>query len=223
MALPGAWIGPDAQFRRLQRDLARRSPDRAKSRCAKPSRAARLATVPIPGDSEQGDLELDHRAQFPRICPQAGRLPLTGPPSSCVAQVRGALRHVAELRVASHTSRMAEKLSPPNPPPSDGVVGFVHSGPKTRRRSPRRARIRRFRAGYRSFPFRTRKSMRGGSSCCRSRHGTTAADMSSRSPTPATDRYVGSVGIQPGSNPRRHAIGYMVAPESAAAASPLAA
>jgi RimJ/RimL family protein N-acetyltransferase/nitrite reductase/ring-hydroxylating ferredoxin subunit len=108
---------------------------------------------------------------------------------------------------------MAEKLSPPNPPPSDGVV-----------------RIRPFRAedapaiaaacqdpqvprwiplipvpytevDARRFILVSLQAWNDGS-------GYEFAIADAR-----TDRYVGSVGIQPGSNPRRHAVGYMVAPE----------
>lgn len=108
---------------------------------------------------------------------------------------------------------MAEKLSPPNPPPSDGVV-----------------RIRPFRAedapaiaaacqdpdvprwipiipvpytevDARRFILLSLQAWNDGS-------GYEFAIVDAR-----TDRYVGSVGIQPGSNPRRHAVGYMVAPE----------
>ncbi len=107
---------------------------------------------------------------------------------------------------------MAEKLNPPNPPPSDGVVAIrpfrAEDAPAITEacQDPQVSRwiplipVPYTEADARRFILLSLQAWSDGSG-----YEFAIAD-------PATDRYVGSVGIQPGTNPRRHAIGYMVAP-----------
>jgi RimJ/RimL family protein N-acetyltransferase/nitrite reductase/ring-hydroxylating ferredoxin subunit len=108
---------------------------------------------------------------------------------------------------------MAEKLNPPNPPPSDGMVSLrpfraddaaaiaqACQDPQVSRWIPL-IPVPYTEADAKRFILLSLQAWSDGS-----RYEFAIVDA-------ATDRYVGSVGIQPGSNPRRHAIGYMVAPE----------
>jgi len=107
---------------------------------------------------------------------------------------------------------MAEKLRPPSPPPSDGVVSLrpfraedapavteACQDPEVSRWTPR-VPFPYTETDARRFILLSLQAWTDGSS-----YEFAIVDA-------ATDRYVGSVGIQLGANPRRHAIGYMVAP-----------
>ena len=152
--------------------------------------------------------------------PQAGRLPLTGPPSSCPPKATAACcaRSAARGRQVpgdtGHTSAMPEKLIPPNPPLSDGVIA-----------------LRPFRAGDAPaitaacqdpdiqrwipiipVPYTEDDARRFILMTLQAWHDGTGYEFAIADAS--TDRYVGSIGLHVGPNPRRFAIGYMVAPEA---------
>ncbi len=140
--------------------------------------------------------------------PQAGRPPLTGPPSSMPAASFGA----AFLGGRGILSTMPEKLSPPNPPLTDGVVALrplraddapditaACQDPAIQRWIPM-IPVPYAEADAKRFILMTLQAWHDGTGC-----EFAIADV-------ATDRYLGSVGLHLGPNPRRHAIGYLVAP-----------
>jgi RimJ/RimL family protein N-acetyltransferase/nitrite reductase/ring-hydroxylating ferredoxin subunit len=108
---------------------------------------------------------------------------------------------------------MAEKLSPPNPAASDGVVSLrpfrAEDAPAVAEacQDPQVSRwiplipVPYTEADAKRFILLSLQAWTDGT-------GYEFAIVDA-----ATDRYVGSVGIQPGANPRRLAIGYMIAPE----------
>ena len=138
--------------------------------------------------------------------PQAGRPPLTGPPSSMPAASFGA----AFLGGRGILSTMPEKLSPPNPPLTDGVVALrpfraedapditaACQDPEIQRWIPI-IPVPYAEADARRFILMTLQAWHDGTG-----YEFAIADA-------ATDRYLGSVGLHLGPNPRRHAIGYLV-------------
>jgi RimJ/RimL family protein N-acetyltransferase/nitrite reductase/ring-hydroxylating ferredoxin subunit len=109
---------------------------------------------------------------------------------------------------------MAEKLSPPNPPLSDGVVSLrpfraddalaitaAGQDPETQRWIPI-IPVPYTEADARRFILMTLQAWHDGI-------GYEFAIVDA-----ATDRYLGSIGLHLGPNPRRHTIGYLVAPEA---------
>jgi len=107
---------------------------------------------------------------------------------------------------------MPEPLNPPDPPLSDGVIALrvfraddapaitaACQDPEIQRRVPI-IPVPYTEADARRFILMTLQAWHDGTSC-----EFAIVD-------PATDRYLGSVGLHLGPNPRRHAIGYLVAP-----------
>jgi len=109
---------------------------------------------------------------------------------------------------------MSDKLTPPNPPLSDGVVTLrpfraedapavmaACQDPEIQRWIPV-IPVPYAEADARRFILMTLQAWHDGSG-----YEFAIADA-------ATDRYIGSIGLHLGPNPRRHAIGYLVAPEA---------
>jgi len=107
---------------------------------------------------------------------------------------------------------MPEPLNPPDPPLSDGVIALrafrandapaitaACQDPEIRRRIPI-IPVPYTESDARRFILMTLQAWHDGTSC-----EFAIVD-------PATDQYLGSVGLHLGPNPRRHAIGYLVAP-----------
>ena len=132
-----------------------------------------------------------------QLSSQAGRPPLTGPPSSC----------------AGHTSEMLERLAPPDPQLSDGVVAVrpfraedapaitaACQDPETQRWIP-----------LIPVPYTEADARRYVLMTLQAWHDGTSAEFAIVDPS--TDRLLGSVGLHLGPNPRRHAIGYWIVAE----------
>ncbi len=118
------------------------------------------------------------------------------------------------LSDSGHTWAMSEKLSPPNPPLSDGVIAvrpFRADDAPAITAACQDPEIPRWipiipvpytEADARGFILLTLQAWYDGT-------GYEFAIVDA-----ATDRYVGSIGLHVGPNPRRHAIGYLVSPEA---------
>jgi len=113
-----------------------------------------------------------------------------------------------------HTSAMIEKLSPPNPPLSDGVIAvrpFRAEDAPAITSACQDQEIQRWIPAI-PVPYTETDARRFILMALQAWHDGTGYEFAIADIE--TDGYIGSIGLHLGSNPRRHAIGYLVAPEA---------